>query len=111
MTLNIIRQHLQLRLVRRPEWQRTGRLPPHRHSLGELSGGDQLATYEWFRNGESIAAATGETYNPVAGDLDEGIHAVVTAHRAAYADNSDATEAITIVPWKHGVDRLPRGRR
>ncbi len=54
------------------------------------------ATYEWFRNGESISGATGDTYTPVAGDLDQDIHAVVTVHRAAYDDSSDATEPVTI---------------
>ena len=77
--------------------------------------GETSATYEWFRNDESIEGATSDTYTPNAGDLDQDIHAVVTVHRAAYDDSSDATEAVTIsqgfMEWTEypGVDGADDG--
>jgi hypothetical protein len=53
--------------------------------------------YQWLADGQPIAGASGETYNPVTADIGKKITATVTASRVGYAEvtkTSAATNAV-----------------
>jgi len=60
--------------------------------------GTPAFSYQWLRNGRSIAGATSATYTLAATDVGTRIAAAVTAKRVGYADGHAITTAVLVSP-------------
>ena len=69
-------------------------------NVGQWAPGPVAVSYQWLRNGQAIAGATGANYAPVPADVDAQVTLRVTGSKLGYAAVSTVSGPVKVAPGK-----------